>query len=619
MRILCIHSDYIEIEPKEKAIAQAEEIEKVKKRIEDCLVVFTAVEQEDERGIEKRAFEEIKKVAEQIKAEKIVLYPFVHLTSNPAQPKKALEILKALEKELAKSFFTYRAPFGWYKAFEIRCKGHALAELSREVKSVKEEKIEEVPEALKEEERVKSFWYILTPEGELIEASKFDFSGHENLEKFFRYEHAKSRTLDKAPPHVKLMKELAIAGNEEGSDLGNMKYFPKGRLIKSLLEELVTREAIKFGASEVETPVMYSAEHAALESYLNRFPARQYFVESGDKRFFLRFAACFGQFLMASKAVISYKHLPLRLYELTRYSFRREKSGELAGLRRLRAFTMPDMHTFCKDFEQAKEEFAKQFKLCMHVLEKIGLSKDDYECAIRFTKEFWENHSDFVKKIVREFGKPVLIEMWSFRYAYFDPKFEFNFIDALDKASALSTVQIDHENAKRFGITFVDEQGKEKHPYILHCSPSGAIERCIYALLEKAWMQKEKGKAPCLPLWLCPVHVRLCPVNDSFLEDCERLARFFEEQGIRVDIDDRNESVERKIRDAEHEWIPYIVVFGERERKTGKLSVRVRKERSISQMSKEELAEDIKKQIAKYPFRQLSLPKKLTQRAVFTH
>ncbi len=616
MKILCIHSDYIEIEPKEKALAQAEEVEKVKKRIEDCLVVFTAVEHGDERGVEKKAFEEIKKVAEQIKAEKIVLYPFVHLTSSPAQPAKALEILKALEKELAKNFFTYRAPFGWYKAFEIRCKGHALAELSREIKTV--EKSEEAPEALKQEEKVESFWYILTPEGELIEVSKFDFSGHENLEKFFRYEYAKARAVDRVPPHVKLMKELGIASNEEGSDLGNMRYFPKGRLIKSLLEELVTREAVKFGASEVETPVMYSAEHPALESYLNRFPARQYFVESGNKRFFLRFAACFGQFLMAADAVISYRHLPLRLYELTRYSFRREKSGELAGLRRLRAFTMPDMHTFCKDFEQAKQEFARQFKFCMRVLEKIGLSKKDYECAIRFTKEFWEKHSEFVKEIVREFGKPVLVEMWSFRYAYFDPKFEFNFIDALDKASALSTVQIDHENAKRFGITFVDEEGKERHPYILHCSPSGAVERCMYALLEKAWMEKEKGEVPCLPLWLCPVHVRLCPVNDSFIKDCEKLAKFFEEQEIRADIDDRSESVQRKIRDAEHEWIPYIVVFGEREKKEGKLSVRVRKEKKIKEMSKEELAKEIKRQIEGYPFKPLPLPRNLSARAAFS-
>lgn len=615
MKLLCIHSDYIEIEPKEKAIPQAEKIEKVKKRIEDCLVVFVSVENEDEIGVEKQAFEEIKSIAQQIKADKIVLYPFVHLSSNPASPEKALKILKALEEEVKKEFTTYRAPFGWYKAFEIRCKGHALAELSREIKKI--EKKEKVPEALKQEEKVKSEWFILTPEGELIPAEKFDFSQHKNLEKFFRYEYAKARAVDRTPPHVKLMKELDIADYEEGSDPGNMKYYPKGRLIKSLLEDFVTREVIKFGASEVETPIMYSTEHPALESYLNRFPARQYFVESGNKKFFLRFAACFGQFLMSSKMTISYRHLPLRLYELTRYSFRREKSGELVGLRRLRAFTMPDMHTLCKDMEQAKEEFERQFKFCMNVLEKIGFGKEDYETAIRFTKDFWKENSEFVKNLVKEFGKPVLIEMWNYRYAYFDPKFEFNFIDALDKASALSTVQIDHENAKRFGITYVNEEDKKQYPLILHCSPSGAIERCIYAMLEKAYMNKERGNVPELPLWLSPTQVRFCPINDSFIDYCEEIADYLESHGIRVDIDDRGESLQRKIRDAEHEWIPYIVVVGEKERKTEKLSVRIRKEKSVREMSKEELKEIILKQVKGYPTKPLPLPRKLSERAIF--
>ncbi len=616
MRILSIHSDYIEVEPKEKAIANAEEIEKVKKRIEDCLVVFVSVEESDEKGVEKQAFQEIKDIAEQVKAEKIVLYPFVHLSSSPATPEKALSILKALEAELKKEFSVYRAPFGWYKAFEIRCKGHPLAELSREIKKL--EKEEEVPEALKQEEKVKSEWYILTPEGELIEAEKFDFSKHKNLEKFFKYEYAKVRAVDVTPPHVKLMRKLEIADYEEGSDPGNLKYYPKGRLIKSLLEEFVTGEVIKFGGMEIETPIMYDASHPALESYLNRFPARQYFVESGKRKLFLRFAACFGQFLMKSKMTISYKDLPLKLYELTRYSFRREKSGELVGLRRLRAFTMPDMHTLCKDFEQAKEEFEKQFKFCMYVLERIGFKKEDYETAIRFTKDFWKEHENFIKQLVKEFGKPVLIEMWNFRYAYFDPKFEFNIIDALDKASALSTVQIDHENAKRFGITYTDADNEQKHPYILHCSPSGGIERCMYALLEKAWLEKgREGKNPTLPLWLSPIQVRLCPVNDSFVGECEKIAEELEKNCIRVDIDDRGESVQRKIRDAETEWVPYIAVIGEREAKSGKLSVRIRETSEVKEMEIGELIKEIKKQTEGYPFKPLPLPRKLSKRPVF--
>jgi len=409
------------------------------------------------------------------------------------------------------------------------------------------------------------------------------------------------------------MKRLGIADYEPGSDPGNLRYYPNGRLIKSSLEQFVTRRAIEYGAVEVETPLMYDYEHPAFKSYLNRFPARHYILLSGNKKYFMRFSACFGQFLIAKDAQISYKNLPLRIYELTRYSFRREKSGEITGLRRLRSFTMPDMHTLCKDLNQAKKEFKKQFDFCLKVLLEIGFSKDDFEVALRFTKDFWKQNKNFIISLVKRFGKPFLIEMWNYRYAYFDPKFEFNFVDALDKASALSTVQIDHENAKRYGITYVDEKGKERHPLILHCSPSGAIERVMYALLEKAYLEEKKGKVPVLPFWLSPTQVRLIPVNDDFLPFCEKVAKKLE-KFARVDIDDRNETVQRKIRDAELEWIPLILVIGEKEVKSNKFQVRIREEKTIKEMSLSEILKWIKNKTKHKPFKPLNLPKRVSKR-----
>jgi threonyl-tRNA synthetase len=369
---------------------------------------------------------------------------------------------------------------------------------------------------------------------------------------------------------------------------------------------------------EVETPIMYDYDHPALKEYLNRFPARQYTLESAKKKFFLRFAACFGQFLTMAASTISYKDLPMKVFELTRYSFRLEKSGELVGLRRLRSFTMPDMHTFCRDLETAKQEFYNQFKLGMEALKDLELSTEDYEVAIRFTKDFWKENKDFILSLVKLINKPVLIEMWSFRYAYFDPKFEFNFIDSMDKASALTTVQIDHENAKRFGIEYVDEDGKKKNPYILHCSPSGSLERCIYAMLEKAYMKSQKGENATLPLWLSPIQLRLCPVNQDYIEYCEELAKKFEEFNIRVDIDDRNERVEKKVRDAEVEWIPYILVVGRKEKESGQFNVRKRAYKSIEQrMTFEEIVKEINEATRGKPFKELCLPKKVSKRPVF--
>jgi len=480
-----------------------------------------------------------------------------------------------------------------------------------------EKKREIVSEALKAEEKLKSAWLILTPEGELHPVEEFDFNGYERLKKFADYEIKKSRVVDQEPPHLALMRSLELVDHEPASDPGNMRYYPKGRLVKSLLEEYVSNKVHEYGGMEVETPIMYDLEHPTLANYLNRFPARQYTVESDEDRYFLRFAACFGGFLMSHDATISYRNLPMRLYELTRYSFRREQAGELAGLRRLRAFTMPDVHAFCKDLKQAKKEFKRRFKLCRDTLKGIGLEEEDYELGLRVTEEFYKKNKAFIYSIVRTFGRPALVEMWRERFFYFILKYEFNFVDALDKASALSTDQIDVENGERYGIVYMDDNGRLKHPLILHCSPSGAIERVIYALLESAYMDVKKNAAPRFPLWLSPTQVRLIPVSDSFEGEALKILKKIERRRIRIDLDDRGETVQKKIRDAEREWVPYIIVYGEKEVTTEKLPVRVRGEEKIRYMSLKELISEIKNNIKGKPFKPLPLPLRLQQRPRF--
>ncbi|MBU5688000.1 MAG: threonine--tRNA ligase [Candidatus Aenigmarchaeota archaeon] len=618
MRILQQHVDFIEYLPIEKEIEAEEKIEKKQVKLEDIVVLFTAVEEGDTESLAKNVIDQIKESLKVLKVNKILIYPYAHLSSNLAKPSEALSIIKKMEEFSRKAGLeVYRAPFGWNKQFHLKIKAHPLAEQLKVFKA-EEAKEEEVSQSLKQEEKVKSEWYILTPEGKLVDATKFDYKGHENLKKFFDYEYAKVRAVSIVPPHVKLMKALELVDYEPGSDPGNFRFLPKGRLMKSLMEQWITQKVIKYGAMEVETPIMYDYEHPALKEYLNRFPARQYILESAKKKYFLRFAACFGQFLTMAASNISYKDLPMKVFELTRYSFRLEKAGELVGLRRLRAFSMPDMHTLCRDLESAKQEFYNQFKLGIETLKDLDLSINDFEVAIRFTQEFWRENKDFVISLVKLVNKPVLIEMWNFRYAYFDPKFEFNFIDSMDKASALTTVQIDHENAKRFGIEYVDEDGKKKNPYILHCSPSGSLERCFYAMLEKAHMLSQKGENPRLPLWLSPTQIRLCPINQDYISYCEELAKNFEQHKIRVDIDDRSERIEKKVRDAEMEWIPYVLVIGRREKESGEFNVRKRESKSIEKkMTFEEIVNEINELTRDKPFKDLTLPKKLSKRPIF--
>lgn len=619
MRILQLHSNFIEYKPIQKEIATAEEAEKEEKRLEEIVVLFTAVEEGDNKSVAKKAINEVQAFLQKLKVNRILIYPYAHLSSNLAKSTEALKVVKAMEayaKE--KDIETYRAPFGWNKQFTISIKGHPLAEQSRTISptEIKKEK-EKVSEAVKAEEKLESFWYILQPDGKMIPVEEFNFKGQENLEKFAKYEITKVRASQQIPPHVILMKRLEIADYEPGSDPGNIRWYPKGRLIKSLLEQFVTAKAIEYGAMEVETPVMYDFQHPSLADYIDRFPARQYMLKSEDKELFLRFAACFGQFLMIHDTQFSYKHMPLKAYELTRYSFRREKSGEVVGLRRLRAFTMPDCHAFCTDLEQAKKEFIARFKLCIQVLEGIGLSKNDYETAIRFTKDFYEENKAFIASLAKIFGKPVLIEMWKERFFYFILKWDFNFVDNQDKAAALSTDQIDVENAKRYDITYVDEKGEKHHPLILHCSPSGAIERCVYALLEKAYKEQQDGKPPMLPLWLSPTQVRIIPMSDKYLEHSEKLANEIEAEYIRVDTDDRALTLQKRVREAEMEWIPYIIVVGQKEIESDVLPVRDRKAGKIRKMKLEELINEIEEIVKGKPFKPLPLPKHLSKRPQF--
>ncbi|MCW3132147.1 MAG: threonine--tRNA ligase [Candidatus Methanospirare jalkutatii] len=670
MQLLFIHADILEFEAKRKTrfaepLAASAEVGvgevsggssgvSGKGRAENALVIFTAVERGDAADAEfvlAEAVKETRSILEKVQAESVVVYPYAHLSNELATADESIEILRKFETALREALRcpVLRAPFGWYKAFTLKCKGHPLSELSRRIRpsgavassssgsgvAVASEDVgvaaaevevegERKSAALEAEEKVASHFFILTPSGEEIPPEDFDFEGRENLWKFYIYEKAKRREVERAPPHVELMRRLEIADYEPASDPGNLRFYPKGKLMKSLLEDFVRSAVEEFGASEVETPLMYDIMHPTLSEYLNRFPARQYEIvgKHGKPELFLRFAACFGQFLLAKDASISYRNLPLRLFELAA-SFRKEKRGELVGLRRLRKFTMPDMHTFCKSEEEAIEEFKRQFGLCMRVLEGIGFSKEDYEVAIRFTRDFYEAHRDFIQELVRMAGKPVLAEMWEERFFYFVLKFEFNFVDATGKASALSTVQIDVENAQRYGIKYVDASGEEKHPIILHCSPSGAIERCIYALLERAFLKMERGNAlPMLPVWLSPTQVRIIPVATRHLPHASQVLNALKNAGIRADLDDREESVSRKIRDAGREWIPFVAVVGDKEVESGKLSVTIREESTkenakIVEMSVSELKERVLLAIRGKPFRNLPIPEKLSERPKF--
>ena len=611
MRVLLIHSDSFAYEIKEptKMSEDLPEGHAKKHAFKEALVVFSTIESSDgdAQAIAEVAAADLADVFAKVKAERLVLYPYAHLSPNLATKKEAIEVLKAVESALAsKGIEVHRAPFGWYKAFQISCKGHPLSELSREFSAEKKVTREEIVE------KIASEFYILTPDGmeHRIEMENIDsvaiLSQNPSLKKFILAEEI-GRTKGEEPPSIKAMQKLELVDYEEASDRGHFRMFPKGHLVFSLLEQWAQEIALdRIGAIQIDTPILYDWSFPDIRSQGMSFHERHYTLKTEENReFVLRFAGDFGLFRMMKGATLSYRNLPLRIYEFSK-SFRLEQRGELTGLKRLRAFHMPDVHCFTKDIDEGWEEYMMLYKNYADLADATGV---EYAVAFRIVKEFYEKYKHNLVELVKYSKKAALIEVLSEMKHYWAVKHEFQGIDSVGGAVQLSTVQLDVEDATRYGIVYADADGKKKGCIICHSSV-GSIERWIYSLLEEAL----KHEKPSLPFWLAPTQIRLIPVGSEFVEDCQKLAE--ELKPARVDVDDMDDKVGKKIRNAEMEWINMIVVYGDKERGSEKLPVRMRSGEVVS-LTLGELKQEIARLSKGYPTGRLPLPKLLSRRPAF--
>ncbi len=610
MRMLLIHSDYLKYQTKSKTRI-AEEIDDDKKHGEynESLVAFTAVEKEDEENIElaiKNAVKEIIDVYSKVKAENIVIYPYAHLSSSLSAPDVAKKILKGIEESVkAEGIEVSRVPFGWYKSFEVSCKGHPLSELSRTIGT------EQVDEEV-EKEKMESRWFIFDND-ELIETDKFQYNTKKELKQLVDYELGEGESTGEEPPHVKLMREKGLADYESSADVGHLRWYPKGRLVRDLISDYVYNLVTNEGAMVVETPIMYDLDDKAINEHAAKFGERQYRLGNKSKELMLRFACCFGAFRMLADSFLTWKNLPAKIYELSTYSFRLEKKGEVVGLKRLRGFTMPDMHTVCADMPQSLEEFDRQVDMCMKTGVDFGVN---YEVIFRATEDFYEKNKSWMHNTAKKIGKPLLLELLPERKHYWISKMDFAAIDYLGRPIENPTIQIDVESGSRFGIEYLCEDETEDNPIILHCSPTGSVERVICSLLEKTAIELNE-KQPMLPTWLSPIQVRILPITENHLSYALDLFDKIKSANIRVDVDDRQERIGKKIRNAGKDWIPFVIVIGDNEINGDTITVNIRSTKEKIEMSVEELIDLVKSESIDMPYRPLPLPYKLSKRINF--
>jgi threonyl-tRNA synthetase len=607
-----IHSDYLRYKTRSKTkIAEDIDDEKRDAGVDNALVVFTAVEKEDEENPEiiiNKSVKEILNVQNKVNADNIVVYPYAHLSSSLSNPEVAQKILKGIEAELTdNNEAVMRVPFGWYKSFELSCKGHPLSELSRTITTEPDEDEEE------KEESLPSKFYILEEDGTRYDADEYNYQ-NKTLKQLVNHEQGLSHEdSGKQPPHVKLMKEKELASNEPSADVGHIRWYPKGKLVKDLLADYVYNLVTERGAMPVDTPVMYDLADPAIREHAAKFGERQYRLKTKHRELMLRFACCFGAFRIMADSFLTWKNMPVGIYELSQLSFRFERQGEVVGLKRLRAFTMPDFHSVCLNDEHAKEVFEGQVDMCAQTETDLNVH---YEVAFRVTEDFLAENEDWVKKVVKEnIKKPVLLEVIPKMKHYWNAKVDFAAIDDLGRPIENPTVQMDIQSARRFGITYLDENEEQQYPTILHCSPTGSLERVICSLLEKT--STDKGNKPSLPLWLAPTQVRIIPVTDNHLEYAEDVYSKLRDLNVRVDVDDTTERLGKKIRNDGKEWIPYTIVVGDNEVENNSITVNRRDDDSKEEIAIEQLADEIHAKTDGMPFRKLPLPYKVSKRVKF--
>ncbi|PTD93853.1 threonine--tRNA ligase [archaeon SCG-AAA382B04] len=614
MKLLLLHANHFKYEVTDKTpVAEDIDNDLKKKEMGEGLVVFLTVESNDELDIDyaiESGAKNIKEVSKKVNTKKVMLYPYAHLSSDLGSKEAAIKILDGVENELEKNDFDVeRSAFGWYKSFEIETKGHPLSELSREIDVSEKEEEEE------EEREIESDFYYIKPNGEELEVELNEKWVNKNVQdeamKSYIFSEEIKGQPSEEPPSIDSMRRLEIADYEEASDPGNFKFYPKGNLIANLLEDWSKEIAVnRFGAMEIETPLIYDWSQPDIREQGKSFHERHYrvFPPDKEKKLVLRFAGDFGLFRMLKNSIISYKNLPLRIYELSK-SFRYENRGELTGLKRTRAFTMPDIHSFTKNLSEGWKEYQKLYK------EYDDLAKEteiEYAVVFRVVEEFYEENKDKIKEMLSYSNKPGFIEVLSERKHYWVVKHEFQGIDSTKGNSQLSTVQLDVEDAERYGITYTTKKGEEQGCIICHSS-IGSIERWIYEIIENA----HRMKKPKLPTWLTPTQARILPVSEQNESYAEEIGNKLKEKQIRVDIDDSEKNLGKKIRKAEKEWIPYIVVVGDREEKNNSINVRRREKDDEIEMKAEELIENINDETQNMPYRELPLPTLLSKRPKF--
>lgn len=621
MRLLGVHSRGFRFESKEQAMPSADSLTTETRATQidsDCLVVFTAIEEGDTLTQTTRATTDITDRARRLETSTVVVYPYVHLTEHPAPPAIARKLLASIADGLGDDLRVQRAPFGWYKGFELACLGHPLSEWSARYDSA--DPGPEIAETRKPSAFVR--YVAVSREGDVEEVTPQDYpscsviGGDDLLRQFVSNELTGREGEGASPRHVDLMRRHELVDYCEVSEKGHYKWYPKGVLIRQLLLDYANRLSRDWGAFEMKNPVVIRGDHNAVGELMGEFHERDYRVDGGRGICYLRYASDPLGFPYLQNVRFSYRQTPLKVYEEAS-CFRNEQEGEVSGLKRVRNFTMTDMHAACASTAQARKEFETLCARFARLMDEI-IAPGRWVLGWEGTVDFFENNRAWLIEIGRRMGVPAFFKLMPEMSHYYAIKNEYQAITADGSNVQVSTVQWDVKDGERFDIGYFDDRGiKTPCPVIIHASSFGSIERTLCGMLESIAIGAQQGQTPAFPIWLAPTQVRVVPVSDDQVAFAERLCQTISNAGVRTDIDDREDTVGRKIRNAEKEWVPYVLVVGPREIETNTLSVRRRGTKDQEIVQVETLINEINHRLSDMPRRPLAFATRLSLRPAF--
>ncbi len=539
MKILQMHADFVEYTPVKKEIRGAEEIEPKTVREDDIVVLFTAFEQGDDKSLIEKAVAESKEFLGKLGTNRVMLYPFAHLSQNLAPPSEALALLLEMEKSASLAGLEVkRAPFGWTKALQIKVKGHPLAEMSR---SYSKGGAEPVPPPKPKRE--------LTAEAAMARLRRSDFVNLPDTD------------------HRVIGERLDLFSFQEVSP-GMVYWHDKGLRVRNLLIGFLRSELNKGEYQEVSTPTLANTALWQVSGHNEHYKNNMFLTALGDEEMGLKPMNCPSTFLVYKSRKWSFRDLPVR-YATFDPLYRNELSGVASGLFRVKVLTQDDAHIIATE-DQAEAELSKMLDLMDRVYKVFGL---EYKVKISTRPDDSMGSDEEWKRATDTLVRTVKLRGWTYEIKdkegnFYSPKIDVDIRDSLGREWQCGTFQLDLQMPKRFKLVYTGSDGKEHTPIVLHRTILGSLERFMGVMLEHY-----KGM---LPVWLSPVQARVIPLSDEHVEYGRGVLTSLTAGGVRAEGDFASGTMGAKIREAQLQKIPYMLVVGKKEEDSGTVAVRTR-------------------------------------------